>query len=247
MNGADCHVHPPVSCADIPCAGIQRRFHLFDTSIGRIVSAQVLAGESYPLVPFLARVRTIVDAGANVGAASVYFALHYPEARVLAFEPDPVCCAVLRKNIADLPRVTAFEFGFSSADARAELFLGSVDPATSSLGRSALASDRSIGVEVRDPESVLRDQGVEVIDILKLDTEGSEVTILHALAARIERTRAIYVEYHDEADRREIDRLLTPSHILFRGAIHSMHRGELCYVPRAEAPEQAERLRIAKR
>jgi FkbM family methyltransferase len=238
---------PKAAHIDLRCAGRTRRFHLFDTPIGRAVSAQVLSGESYPLIPFLANVRTILDIGANVGAASVYFALHYPSARVLAFEPDSACCRVLRENIVDLPLVRLFDFGLSGRDERAELFLGSVDPATSSLGRSVLASDQSIEVELRDPEPILRELGVEVIDILKLDTEGQEVAILHALEPRLDRTRAIYVEYHDEADRREIDSLLAPTHVLFHGAIHTVHRGELCYVLKAGMPEEVGRLRIGKR
>lgn len=238
---------PAVTCVDIPCAGRTRRFHLFDTPIGRAVAAQVLTGQSYPLVPFLGSVRTILDVGANVGAASVYFALYYPLARVLAFEPDPACCVVARQNIADLPQVTLFEFGLSGRDERAALFLGSDDPATSSLHQSVLASDYTIEVELRHPEPLLSEQGVGDIDILKLDTEGSEVEILHALAPRLERTRAIYVEYHDEADRREIDRLLAPTHILFQGSIHTAHRGELCYVLNAGMPAEAGRLRVMSR
>jgi len=248
MSNADTGADTPaVVSLDICCAGRTQRFQLFDTPVGRIVSAQVLTGESYPLVPFLGNVRTIVDAGANVGAASVYFALHYPAAQVLAFEPNPFCCVVLRQNIGDLPQVTLFECGLSGQDERAELFLGAPDPATSSLGRSALASARSVEVELRHPEPVLRERGVESIDILKLDTEGSEVPIIKALASRLERTRAIYVEFHDEADRREIDRLLAPTHVLLRGAIHSPHRGELCYVLRGEIPEEMARLRVASR
>jgi hypothetical protein len=57
----------------------------------------------------------------------------------------------------------------------------------------------------------------------------------------------VYLEYHDEADRREIDRLLEPTHILFRGLIHTAHRGELCYVLQARMPKEWGQLRISRR
>ena len=39
-------------------------------------------------IPFESRPTEIVDAGANIGLAAVWFAANYPEARVTAIEPD---------------------------------------------------------------------------------------------------------------------------------------------------------------
>ena len=41
----------------------------------------------------------ILDCGANVGLASLYFKKRYPEARVTAFEADPAIADVLRGNL----------------------------------------------------------------------------------------------------------------------------------------------------
>ncbi len=226
------------------CAGQERVIQTFDTVIGRAVSRDVLTGKSYPLLPFLKDVLTIVDVGGNIGAASVYFALHYPEARVFTFEPDPECFAVLLNNTADLANARAFNFGLSNHDAFEPLFLGLIDPATNSLGKSALNSSASVMVEVRDPRPTLLSLGIQSIDILKLDTEGTEVPILHALESWLPRTGVVYIEYHDETARRDIDNLLAPTHILFQGTIHYPHRGELCYVLQERMPEELGSLRI---
>ena len=53
--------------------------------------------------------RLILDLGANVGYASVYFALRHPTARVIAVEPEPSNVAVLRRNVAGLPSVAVVE------------------------------------------------------------------------------------------------------------------------------------------
>lgn len=41
----------------------------------------------------------ILDAGANIGLASFYLSLVYPNARITAFEPAPSCLDYLKSNI----------------------------------------------------------------------------------------------------------------------------------------------------
>ena len=43
----------------------------------------------------------ILDCGANVGLATLFFKLHYPAARLTSFEPAPACFELLRRNVAD--------------------------------------------------------------------------------------------------------------------------------------------------
>ena len=44
--------------------------------------------------------RFIIDAGANVGYASAYFLSRFPEARVVALEPEPGNATIARRNLA---------------------------------------------------------------------------------------------------------------------------------------------------
>jgi FkbM family methyltransferase len=53
-------------------------------------------------------VSSIVDAGANVGYASLFFAAKYPSAKIFAIEPDDANCALFRRNLAEFPNVTLF-------------------------------------------------------------------------------------------------------------------------------------------
>src|SRR5689334_5293979 len=50
--------------------------------------------------------RTIVDAGANVGYASMFFAATWPGARIIAIEPDAANHELLARNVAPIPGVT---------------------------------------------------------------------------------------------------------------------------------------------
>lgn len=47
----------------------------------------------------------IVDAGANIGLASIYFANNYPEAKIIAIEPEQSNFELLKKNVAPYPNI----------------------------------------------------------------------------------------------------------------------------------------------
>ena len=51
----------------------------------------------------------IIDAGANVGAASLWFAQAFPEAVIRAVEPDPDNAEVLRLNAASRPSIEVIQ------------------------------------------------------------------------------------------------------------------------------------------
>ena len=67
------------------------------------------------------QVPLIVDAGANIGAASIWFEAHYPLARVLAVEPDPGNCALLRRNGEGRQRIAVIEAAIGGESGRVEL------------------------------------------------------------------------------------------------------------------------------
>ena len=232
---------PPTNIvsATISMAGGNHAFKLFDNDVCRAVINNIFVGKSYPKVEFVADVGTIVDVGANIGAASIYFAVLYPNARVHAFEPAPGNFALLAENTAPFENITAHEVGLFDADKEAPLFEGEYDPSTNSIGDSGLNTQRSRMVQLKDAKPFLHGLHVDDIDILKLDTEGCEMPILRSLAEMIPAIKVIYVEYHDDEDRRVIDDLLSRDHILSSADAIEPHRGELCYVARRAFPSES--------
>jgi len=176
--------------------------------------------------------KTIVDIGANVGCASVFFAVAHPQATVYALEPAKEAFEYLKKNTSELANVRAFNVGAYDRDTQMELHLGKEASATNSLLPGSMTSEKSETVQLRRISTFLKEQGVEHIDLLKLDTEGVEIAILRDLRPMINSIDAMYVEYHSEEDRLELDRILSNRFVLFTSEAEHPHRGVVSYVAR---------------
>jgi len=139
----------------------------------------------------------IVDAGANIGAASVFFALNVPGCAIAAIEPDPGNHELLVRNTADL-NVRAFLAGIASHPGRLKV--------TNEMGqfdsfRTQPALDEEAG-EDRVPAvtipQILAEFGDAVFPLIaKIDIEGAEKDLFSENIAWLERFPVVVVELHD--------------------------------------------------
>ena len=128
----------------------------------------------------------IVDVGANAGAFGLpVLKAAGPGARALAFEPNPVMQARLRRNIAlnDL-EVALFECALGDAPGRSRLYF----PRNGNLGQGRIdvkyahkAGTEGVEVEVRTLPDCLSAAGVDRVDFLKVDVEGLEDRVIGPL------------------------------------------------------------------
>jgi FkbM family methyltransferase len=114
----------------------------------------------------------VLDLGANFGAASVYFAHAWPEARIFAVEPSPEMFRRLMETTAPYPGITCLNYAMGDRDGTAD-FVVSADHIGSSLSRPD-PRGRTITVATRSLRSLMKEQGIEHIDVLKFDIEGAE-------------------------------------------------------------------------
>ena len=132
----------------------------------------------------------VVDGGANVGLASLYWKSVWPACRIEAFEPDAAIAGMLRRNLeawgAGDVRVT--EAALWIADGELD-FRGDGADGGRVVERTAAATDRVPAVR-------LRDRLGEPLDLLKLDVEGAELELLRDCAEALDRVRHVAVEVH---------------------------------------------------
>lgn len=215
-------------------------FCLFNNEVCIRISEEILAGHTYPEVSFVSGVRTILDIGANIGAAAVWLGTTYPSATVYALEPGSRQFGLLQQNASSLPNLRLFPFGLFSSDRNVPLYSGRNDSVESSVCPTGRTAEKSENIALRSASQFLSEQGIDQIDILKLDTEGCEVPILRSLKDFLPGAKLIYVEYHSERDRRLIDEILADRHVLWRGNTPLVYRGEFCYLRRDLVPPPKE-------
>lgn len=172
---------------------------------------------------------TIVDVGANVGLFALYMKSIRAEGQIYCFEPAPHTLQLLEKNLSGHEGIQAFACALSDHDGKAELHLNPLNSGENTLISEISQGGQSIEVEVRDAATLFRQAGLTYIDMLKIDTEGSEVDILKSLRPYLPYVGILMAEYHSEADRRAIDALL-PSHALFDAKPCGINLGLVKYI-----------------
>jgi FkbM family methyltransferase len=215
-------------------------FYLFKTDVCFQIANAIFAGDTYPNVPFVSDVKTILDIGANVGAATVYLAISYPQAHVYAFEPGRDPLSLLQKNVELLRNVSVFPFGLYSRNQTLSLFRGKNDSVESSVCPTTRTDNESEQIRLVNASQFLSEHGIKSVDILKIDTEGCEISILHSLSKYLPEVKVLHVEYHSERDRRLIDGILAETHVLWRGRVAFAYRGEFCYLKRELVPDESQ-------
>jgi len=123
---------------------------------------------------------TVIDAGANIGLATLFFKQKYPSAHVIAFEPEPHAFAALERNVAanDLDHVTTVQKALARDAGDAEM-CGWPGSLITSLQPNRHASAEHMTVETVPLSSYIGNH----LDFLKLDVEGLETEILDELSA----------------------------------------------------------------
>lgn len=226
-----------------PPAGDPYEFEVVEGIVSDAVCEAILTGHTYPFLPFVGDVEVVVDAGANCGAATVFFAQHHPDAVVHAVEPASAPLAHLRRNVRGLPNVVVHPVGLHSRDQVVPLFHGKGDTGLGSIVRSDWHRGTSETITVRAAGDWAAEQGIERIDLLKVDVELCEYEVLSSLARYLPEVKVVYLEYGSREIRRAIERLLDPTHDLYLGEM-SLDQGEVTYVRRDLAALDAAKERL---
>lgn len=141
--------------------------------------------------------RTIVDAGANCGFASLWLASRFPGANLCSVEPHPVLACTLRRTLAlNSIQSTVIEAALSPEDGKATLFQGSLSTAHSLLAGMPLGGTGTVEVATMSMPSLLAKLGWQDVDLLKLDIEGGEAALLAGSPEWLRRVGGIIGELH---------------------------------------------------
>jgi FkbM family methyltransferase len=140
----------------------------------------------------------IIDAGANIGLAALYFRDVYPEAAILCIEPEESNFAELSRNVADDQLILPLRAAIARADGQTEV----IDPGCGHLGfRTRDAGERSSetvpAYSLPTLLQIAQQKWRAVPYILKMDIEGGEAGFFDDDPSIIDQFYAVFLEPHD--------------------------------------------------
>jgi FkbM family methyltransferase len=135
---------------------------------------------------------TIIDGGANIGLATIYWKRHFPDAEIIAFEPDPRLYETLKQNLEEheYGDVRVVRKGLWSEDTTLKFQPDGADGGHVAGGENEGADMQQI------PVTRLVPYLNNPVDLLKLDIEGAEVEVLNDAAGHLGSVQNLFVEWH---------------------------------------------------
>jgi FkbM family methyltransferase len=162
---------------------------------------EVLGANLYNLPADFGDAPVVVDIGGHVGAFTVAVCEAYPAAQCFVYEPAPDTCAFLRTNVEQnglSNRVRVQQAAVAGHAGEASMDIGTPAASAHRPISFGAAGSRSVTVPVRAFADVITAVGRD-IDVLKLDCEGSEYSIIEeTTAADWQPIRRVVMEYHPD-------------------------------------------------
>jgi len=137
----------------------------------------------------------IVDAGANIGLSSIWFANLFPEATIVAIEPDQNNYKLLLANCKSYPNINPVKAAIWGESCK--LILSNPGARFDSYQYIEMEEEANLSVQAYDIKTILKMFDKKKIDILKIDIEGAEENMFsNNYEEWIECVSVIIIELH---------------------------------------------------
>jgi FkbM family methyltransferase len=145
---------------------------------------------------FKVRPKVIIDCGAHIGLASIYFKNRYPEANIIAIEPQRQNFELLMKNTKGYKNIYCRRHGVWNKDANLRIIdtgQGNYAFTTHEVEYENDDTVKSISID-----DIMKEFHITEIDVLKMDIEGSEKEIFEQNYEKwLPHTKILIVELHE--------------------------------------------------
>ena len=135
----------------------------------------------------------IFDVGAHKGQTSSHFFKLFPQSFIHAFEPSPYLFAEIEKNLSKRINIRYHNFALGETNEKAFL----TRPDSDLCGQVVKTQkNNSTSISVRRLDEFCLNEKISAIDLLKIDVEGNELSVLKGASGMFERNaiRAIFLE-----------------------------------------------------
>jgi FkbM family methyltransferase len=140
--------------------------------------------------------KIILDCGANVGYATVFFKNKFPASKIICVEPDFSNFDILCENTKKFEDVILYKAGLWNK--LSNLIIE--NPTGDKYGFIVKEVDTELDNTIKaiTIDEIMKEQQIDFIDILKIDIEGSEKEVFSSnYEYWLSKTRMIIIELHD--------------------------------------------------
>lgn len=175
------------------------------------IFAQIFINEEYENgIKELPVPRVIIDCGANIGLAALYFQYRYPSALIYCLEPEHSNYKLLQKNVAPYKNIKIYE---NAIWHRTEKLFLDLNNQNDSFTTTEINNDTAVAVEAVSLNDFLSRNQIDKVDLLKIDIEGAELPLFQQNIDWIDKVQIIIVEIHERINAGStefINKLLSP-------------------------------------
>ena len=141
--------------------------------------------------------KMVIDGGANIGKYSKLTQEACPGIKVYAFEPVPATFELLSENVKCLKSVQPIKKGLFKEEGELEINLFSSNTHSSIVDIQGLnyESTGKTTIELVKGDDFFKQEGIESIDLLKLDLEGVELDALYGFGEMLDQVKIRMIQF----------------------------------------------------
>ncbi|MEO8822846.1 MAG: FkbM family methyltransferase [Ginsengibacter sp.] len=181
---------------NINVQGIPFKFSLRKGTTDYETFYQAIVHNQY-LFKYPVKAKTIIDGGANIGLASIAFKSIFPDATIIAIEPDKENFEQLNKNLQPYSKINTLNKGIwnkkSIVRVTDKYKVGKWGMVTEEIQAETEDSVQTVTID-----EILKLYNIDEIDILKLDIETAEREVFSSeYESWLPKVKIIVIELHD--------------------------------------------------
>lgn len=144
--------------------------------------------------------KVILDVGSRDLDQSIEFNSVYPNAKIHAFEPNPVQFEICKQKKVPYENISVHQYALGDIEGKVEFHLTLGNIGASSLLKpidvpfASTQEVQKIGVQCIRLESFLKNNNIDNIDILWMDTQGVELLALMGMGEYLKKVKFLHCE-----------------------------------------------------
>jgi FkbM family methyltransferase len=139
-------------------------------------------------------VLTVMDAGANIGLSALYFLKSHSPEKIICLEPEDDNFKMLEKNLSGYKNILLIKKGLWHS----RQLLKIVDMTADNWGFELTSCDDTAGgIQGISINDLMQEYGLNGIDLLKIDIEGSEKEVFERNNSWVFKIKHLIIEVHE--------------------------------------------------